>query len=202
MNWRLKESLPAPGLKDQSVNVVKYDSNGEYAVSAGSDKLVHLWNLDASSLITSFEGHSWDIADVGISPDRVKIASVGGDKGIFVWDVSTGNVVDKLFAHSQRINCVAFSSNSSVLASGSNDRALCLWDMRSSSKKPLQQMTDAQDSISSVLFGNCQVISGSVDGAVRCYDLRNQTLTKDDLNGKIFFCIFLVRTNKLHFAKH
>ena len=182
MSLRLKGQLKDTLVKNAPISVVKYDLNGEYCVSGGSDKFVHLWNLNASSLISSLEGHSWDISDLCIFSDRTKIASVGGDKAVFVWDVGKGILDRKLFAHTHRINSVAISVNNSLLASGSYDRSVCLWDMRSFSRQPVQRMVDALDSISALTIGDCTIISGSVDGCVRCYDVRNCKVAQDCFN--------------------
>lgn len=56
---------------EKAANVVKYECEGNYCVSGGSDRLIHLWNLKCNSLITSFSGHSWDIYDIAMYFDLI-----------------------------------------------------------------------------------------------------------------------------------
>lgn len=145
------------------INVVKYDSTGQYCVSGGTEKLLKIWNMTEKSLITSFEGHTWEVFDLAISQDRTKMVSGGGDKCVFVWDVVKGSVDRKFFGHSHRINSVAFSSNASVVASASYDTLVKLWDMRSHGKAPLQILKDAKDSVSHVAFTDNEIITAYGD---------------------------------------
>jgi mitogen-activated protein kinase organizer 1 len=67
-----------------------------------------------------------------------------------------------------------------VLISGSFDASVRMWDVRSQSGKPIMVLGDARDSVSAVLAGEgYEVFSGSVDGRVRCYDVRAGRLEVD-----------------------
>jgi mitogen-activated protein kinase organizer 1 len=56
--------------------------------------------------------------------------------------------------------------------SGSYDASVRLWDVRAQSKQPIQIMQDARDSITSIVVQDAHVVTGSVDGHVRWYDVR------------------------------
>jgi hypothetical protein len=58
------------------------------------------------------------------------------------------------------------------LAVGSYDGTVRLWDAKSQAHKPLMVLSEAKDSISSVCVVEHEIMSGSVDGRVRVYDLR------------------------------
>ena len=55
---------------------------------------------------------------------------------------------------------------------GSFDATIRLWDCKSQSTKPIQVFEDAKDSISSVRVIGSEIMSGSVDGRMRLYDIR------------------------------
>lgn len=67
-----------------------------------------------------------------------------------------------------------------MLVSGSFDATVRIWDLKSQSYKPIMVLEDARDSISCVLAGRgsgaggseFEILTGSVDGMVRSYDLR------------------------------
>ena len=60
----------------------------------------------------------------------------------------------------------------SVVVSGSFDATVRLWDCKSQNVKPIQVLEEARDSVSAVWVGGHEVVTGSVDGRMRVYDLR------------------------------
>lgn len=118
--------------------------------------------------------------DARSSCDSSHIASGGLDKCIFLWDVSTGQVVKRYRAHHGFINCVQFNEESTVILSGSIDCSVKTWDCKSRSKDPIQEFKEAKDSITSITVSNYEIITSSLDGKVRRYDLRNGKLHADD----------------------
>ena len=59
-----------------------------------------------------------------------------------------------------------------MVVSGSFDATVRLWDCKSPSTKPIQVLEEARDSVSGVWVGGHEVVTGSVDGRMRVYDLR------------------------------
>lgn len=95
------------------------------------------------------------------------------------WDVPTSTIIKRFSGHTSRCNAVAFNAESTVLASASFDASVRLWDLRSQQGKPIQVLQDAKDSITSVILGREEIVTGSVDGSVRTYDLRMGMLRTD-----------------------
>mmetsp|Transcript_14605 Transcript_14605/g.16210 ORF Transcript_14605/g.16210 Transcript_14605/m.16210 type:complete len:180 (-) Transcript_14605:39-578(-) len=56
---------------------------------------------------------------------------------------------------------------------------LKIWDVKSRNFRPIQTMEDAMDSISSLYIYNYEIITGSVDGRLRTYDIRMGELRTD-----------------------
>jgi mitogen-activated protein kinase organizer 1 len=56
-----------------------------------------------------------------------------------------------------------------------------LWDLRAHSRQPIQILDEAKDAIQTLHVGASQIISGSVDGNLRVYDLRMGELRTDFL---------------------
>ena len=55
---------------------------------------------------------------------------------------------------------------------GSFDATVRLWDCKSQSTKPIQVLDESRDSVSSLHVVRHEIVTGSVDGRVRLYDLR------------------------------
>lgn len=167
------------------VNAAVFDETGAYFVSASSDKALILWNTATGSLVQKFEAHGWEVYAVDISAGRRHVASGGADRPVFLWDGGTAKVVRKLHGHLHRVNAVCFNDDGSVLASGSYDRTVRLWDIRSSSRFPLQVLEHAQDSVESIDINKTVIVTASVDGCIRRYDIRRGRLTEDCLGAPV-----------------
>ncbi|NXS50490.1 WDR83 protein, partial [Balaeniceps rex] len=62
---------------------------------------------------------------------------------------------------------------------GSIDSTVRCWDCRSRRPDPVQVLDEAKDGVSSVKVSDHEILSGSVDGRVRRYDLRAGQLYSD-----------------------
>jgi len=74
---------------------------------------------------------------------------------------------------------VEFNNDDSVVASGSYDSTVKLWDLRSQNRQPIQALEEARDSVQALYVGTSRIMTGSVDGHVRTYDLRKGELRAD-----------------------
>jgi mitogen-activated protein kinase organizer 1 len=168
----VKLSIPGHG----QIHALSYNSNGNYILSGGQDRLIHLWNANSGLKINSYKIHMYEVLDIAVSFDDSKFASCGGDRTAYLWDVSTATTLARFSGHVARINSTAFNSDASVLATASYDTSVKLWDCRSRSHKPIQELTEAKDSVSAVQICGHEIITGSVDGNVRIYDIRKGAL--------------------------
>jgi mitogen-activated protein kinase organizer 1 len=100
-------------------------------------------------------------------------------------DIGSSDVVRRINAHDHRINALDTNADGTVLVSGSYDRTVKAWDLRSSSRDPIQSLTDFSDSVTSVAVTESQIIAGGVDGFVNIYDLRVGKLFSDSLSDPI-----------------
>ncbi|RKP24322.1 nuclear mRNA splicing protein [Syncephalis pseudoplumigaleata] len=181
-------SLPLPHHKQHTlqghrgaVNVARYTVDGAYCLTGGQDKEIRLWNPASGKFIQKYSAHGWEVYDLCSSYDNSRFASCGGDRTIFLWDVTAGEVSRRFSGHLQRVNCVGFNAEATVLFSGSYDATVRAWDLRAASRVPIQVLKDAKDSVASLVVSSHEVLTGSVDGKVRCYDLRMGQLSTDEI---------------------
>ncbi|OLL21790.1 WD repeat domain-containing protein 83 [Neolecta irregularis DAH-3] len=165
------------------IHVVKYNTSGQYCLSGGSDRTITLWNPSTGSKIKTYSAHGWEILDIIVAKDNSKFASCGGDKTVpypvFLWDVLSGSTLRRFTGHFSRVNAVDLNEEASVVISGSFDATVKLWDCKSQSRVPIQTIDDAKDSITSLQVVGHELVTGSVDGKLRTYDLRMGQLTTD-----------------------
>ncbi|KAI5290496.1 hypothetical protein KEM54_001359 [Ascosphaera aggregata] len=185
---------------DGSVNAVCFSNlTGTYLLTGSSDRSIHLSRAIPSSHsgrktttavrvtnapIQKYNEHAYDVLDLAVSADNARFASVGGDKKVFLWDVEQGVTLRRWLGHEGRVEAVEFGGvDDSVVVSGSADSTVKIWDARSQSTKPIQTLTEARDTVSSLHVhpATATIVSGSYDGRARNYDLRIGRATTDIL---------------------
>ncbi|PLB42315.1 WD40 repeat domain-containing protein [Aspergillus candidus] len=176
------------------VNTVTFSSiTGSYVLTGSSDRTIHLSraipdNSRAQTVTTTpiqkYEAHGYSVLDVAVTADNAQFASVGGDRQVFLWDVEQGATVRRWGGHGARVEAVQFAGEGdSVVVSGSADTTINLWDTRSNAHKPIQTLSDAGDTVSSLHthMASYSIASGSYDGRARIYDVRTGHATVDVL---------------------
>lgn len=118
-----------------------------HLVSAGEDKTIQLWDINAAvgkssepgtqiRSLSSFRGHTKVVEDVDWHRrDPNMIGSVSDDRSLMIWDVREKNPSKAVHsvqnAHEGDINCISFNPMSEFcLATGSADKTVAIWDMR------------------------------------------------------------------------
>jgi len=162
------------------VHVARYaKGSAKYVLTGGQDRTVRLWNPSSGAEIKVYAAHGYEVLSLTVSHDNSKFASSGGDRSVFLWDVSTGATIRRIAGHMGKINTVEFNEDASVVASGSYDATVRLWDLKSPNRQPIQVLDEARDAVQALHIGNGTVMTGSVDGYVRTYDLRMGQLRTD-----------------------
>lgn len=71
-----------------------------------------------------------------------------------------------------------------LCCAGSFDATVRIWDCKSQSTKPIQVLEDSGDSVSSLDVLGHEIVTGSVDGKMRLYDLRMGMIYADVVGRK------------------
>jgi mitogen-activated protein kinase organizer 1 len=197
-----------------AVLAVRFTSDGKYVLTSGQDRTIRLWNPtkkdpahNSSSLLVKEhelnhsrgliphalpiqvykEGHTHPISAIDIDDKSSTIVSSSAQI-LVVTDAITKKIKRRLHGHSGRINAVACSSEAETFLSASYDGTVRIWDGRSRSHDPIQILSEAKDSVSSMKVvqnkAMTEIITGSVDGKVRTYDLRKGELRCDDFGSQ------------------
>lgn len=136
-------------------------------------------------MIKTYAGHGDEVNDATGSCESSFILSGSADKSIIYWDVATGLPVRRLRTHAGAVTCVKFNEDSSVAISGSRDNTVQCFDIRSRALEPIQALKEAKDCITGVIVAEHKIISSSLDGCIRHYDLRAGELTCDKIGEPI-----------------
>ncbi|BGP42078.1 hypothetical protein JCM10450v2_006164 [Rhodotorula kratochvilovae] len=162
-----------------AVHTAVYNTGSSYILTGGADRQIRLTNAKSGVEVKSYGGHGYEVLGIACSHDNTRFASCGGDRNVFLWDVTSGDILRRISGHVGKVNAVAWNADSSVLASGSFDTTVRLSDIKSQNRTPIQVLDEARDSITSIVIRNHLIVTGSVDGYVRTYDLRMGQLQTD-----------------------
>jgi mitogen-activated protein kinase organizer 1 len=140
---------------------------------------------------TYTDGHNYPISAIDMDDLSTTLLS-SSEKTLVVTDILTQKLKKRFQGHVGRINSVACSKkNGCIFLSASYDGTVRIWDGRSFSNDPVQILKDATDSVSCVKLlegrsekggGNnvYEIMTCSVDGCVRTYDIRRGMMKTDD----------------------
>lgn len=124
--------------------------------------------------------------DIAVAEANDRFVSVGGDKSVFLWDVATAQTLRRWAGHGGRVNaCALAGEGESVVVSGSYDSTVKLWDTKARSERPLMTLSEAKDSVSTIDVSGTEIVAGSIDGKVRCYDVRKGLVETDVIGGTL-----------------
>lgn len=189
-------------------HVARLASKGKYILSGGADGRVCLWNasspppdsMDKDGLhepIESYKAASREVLAIDVAHDNATFVSAGNDRTVVLWDVVTASPVRRLqgntggrthavlFAGHRAFSSGPFRPDGSVLAVGGFDRVVRMFDLRAPPGRPLMELSEATDAVLALATREHTLVSGSVDGVVRTYDIRAGNLTADDVGDPV-----------------
>lgn len=114
---------------DAAVNAVEFVPDTDWAVAAGDDGSITIWNLKSAEQVHQFAGHTHKIVDIEVSSDGRYLASAGWDRTVRLWNLKTLQPAGVLEGHRDRVNALAFSADGALLYSGGIDGAVMQWNV-------------------------------------------------------------------------
>ena len=142
----------------------------------------------ALSIQTYTDGHSHPVAALAVDPQSTTLVSTS-DKVVVVTDIVSKKIKRRFHGHAGMINAVACSNDAETIFSAAYDGTVRIYDGRSRNTDPIQILTEAKDSVSSVLVEQAQnhaeILTAGIDGVLRTYDLRMGEVRCDDVGDPI-----------------
>ncbi len=113
---------------DNPINYIKFNNDGTFFVTGGSDNTVRLWDAKEHLEVAILSGHKAKITAVNFSLDGSKIASGSEDGVVKLWDAETRFFITNLVGHNSKIMFINFSPDNNIIVTGSEDNIVKLWD--------------------------------------------------------------------------
>jgi U4/U6 small nuclear ribonucleoprotein PRP4 len=169
---------------ERHISMTRISPNGELVAVGnwgGQVKLVEIPNLNDRM---TYRGHtnkisglSWfpgaTIAEKGVSPDAVNLASGGAEGNVNLWSLNQDTPLSTLTGHSQRVCRVEFHPSGKYLASASEDTSWRLWDVEKSTEVLLQEGHSRGVYAISFNTDGSLLASAGLDSIGRIWDLRS-----------------------------
>lgn len=184
----LSLSLQSKNQHSRAVNDIAIARDGKYMLSASSDNLLKIWDIENKNEIRTIRGHTnavkaakW-LPKVQTSETQVQnpdkrgqheehVISSSGMGQLRVWDAGTGHSRLILKAHTSGVNDLAIEGKSRILITASSDKSLKVWNINDLFEpSPFIGHKEAVTSVKISPDGRL-VVSVSGDGIVRVWNI-------------------------------
>jgi serine/threonine protein kinase len=152
-----------------AVYAVALSPDGKTLATAGSDKIIRLWNPETLKQKLPLEGHAGPVYGLSFNRSGDRLASAGWDGTIRVWDPTGGKLLNSWEGHGGDIWTIAFSPNGTKLATGGQDGTVKIWEAESG--KLLATYVGHKVAVHTIAFNHDGTLlgSGGRDGAARIW---------------------------------
>ena len=113
---------------DTEVTRIRFSPDGRILATAGQDRLVRLWNVDAWTPLGELVQHERTINGLAWSPDSRQIASGDRDGVVCIWNVESRTSQEVLPRHVEAVRCLAWSLDGKRVATSDGDQGVRVWD--------------------------------------------------------------------------
>ena len=139
--WDIATDRPLghPRISPHSKDVfsIAVSSDGKYAVSAGEDRQLAVWNAKTQALVRRLRlAHEQPIWSVAFRPSKPQFMSASNDGTLRLWNAKTGQLdwysapIRDKDGSTLEIYAVAFHPDGNFVASGGADKKIHLWNLQ------------------------------------------------------------------------
>ncbi|XP_028903197.1 TAF5-like RNA polymerase II p300/CBP-associated factor-associated factor 65 kDa subunit 5L [Ornithorhynchus anatinus] len=111
----------------------RFLSDGSGLLSCSEDTSIRYWDLGTFTNTVLYQGHSYPVWDLDVSPCSLYFASASHDRTARLWSPDRTYPLRVYAGHLADVDCVRFHPNSNYLATGSTDKTVRLWSAQQGS---------------------------------------------------------------------
>jgi WD40 repeat protein len=174
--WRRPKDVKALQISSahsNSAKAVAVSPDGKWLAAAGADNAIKLYELPGGKEAKVLTGHEKPVTALRFSTNSSRLCSGSADKTIRLWNVADASVVTATNITSE-VNAVAWV-NDTQIASAHSDNVIRIWRTPETNLlalvKELKGHEGAVTALESIPQTTNQLLSGSLDGTVRQWDI-------------------------------
>jgi serine/threonine protein kinase len=154
------------------VEGVAFSPDGHWALSAGHDHTLRLWEIPTGRLLRALKGHQGTVWCAAFLPDGLRALSCSSDRTLRLWDLNSGNELRRFDGHTDEVRALALSSDGNHALSGGLDGTLRLWDVETGGEE--RTLTGHAKGVWGVALSpdGRRALSGGMDKTLRLWDLK------------------------------
>eukprot|EP00884_Botryococcus_braunii_P021255 jgi/Botrbrau1/7813/Bobra.0159s0241.1 len=166
------------------VRVTRYAPDRLHVLSGADDATVRWWDIGEGAQLLRLEGHQDYVRAAAVSPADSQLWATGAyDHTCRLWDVRSSQEVG-VMDHGAPVEAIAFLPSGGLVATAGGTE-VCIWDAVGGSRL-LHRISSHQKTVTSLALAPAagpasqtgpRLLSGSLDGKVRVYELSRYSLT-------------------------
>ncbi|MBA4188555.1 MAG: hypothetical protein C0467_11165 [Planctomycetaceae bacterium] len=111
-----------------NVETAVFTRDDSQLITAGTDKLVRVWDARNGRSLHKLEGHTQNIRGLSLLPNGKRVLSASHDKSVKLWDITSGACLRTYTGSAALMAVVALPDGRRFLTSGV-DGSIWLWDI-------------------------------------------------------------------------
>jgi serine/threonine-protein kinase len=112
-----------------NVEAALFTPGDSQLITAGSDRLVRVWDAKTGTPVRSMEGHTANVRALSLLPGGKRLLSASHDKTLKLWEVATGRCLKTYEGHAAQVVGVAALPDGRRFLSSAADGTVWLWDV-------------------------------------------------------------------------
>ncbi len=144
------------------VNTACFDTSGNFAITAGDDECIQIWNARDGALVRTIKGLGDPVLAVDVDPksQRLLAATMSGHVGFFgLWN---GDQLLSLAGHRGRVNTAMFAADGELVVTCGDDHRAIVWNARDA--RPVAEVTLDGPCIAAAVSPSGQLLATVQDG--------------------------------------
>ena len=169
---------------ENAVNSAQFSPDGNYIVTASSDKTAKIWDAKTGRQVGETMTHNGSVNSAQFSPDGNYIVTASYDKTAKIWDTKMGRQVGETMKHESGVNSAQFSPDGNYIVTESYDKTAKVWDAKTG--KQVGETMTHNGSVNSAQFSpdGKYIVTASDDNTAKIWDAKagrqvGETITHD-----------------------
>jgi len=160
---------------------VRFSPDGRCLAAAATDNAIHIYSMTNFQETLVIEQHADWVMDIAFSPSGKQLASASRDKSSRVFDLESGKLEASYLELEHPLFAVSWDLDGDQVWLGGRGKELHRWRVRDGKKQSVLGGYD--DDIYQVLCGGKDVFTGSADGTIRQYTMKDNSKPSRILEG-------------------